>query len=198
MSTDLRDKWDSRYREAEGLPGAAAVLADNVHLLPASGRALDLACGLGANALLLAERGLRTRAWDLSPVAVERLQGVARARGLTVEAEVRDVQREPPQPEAFDVIAVSHFLDRELAPALMAALRPGGLLFYQTFTRARVQDTGPSRAEFRLGENELLRLFAGLSLVAYREEGRIGDLERGFRNEALLIARRLPRPGAEP
>jgi tellurite methyltransferase len=198
MTTDLREKWDSRYRDADGLPAAARVLADNVHLLPASGRALDLACGLGANALLLAERGLRTWAWDLSPVAVERLQGVARARGLTVEAEVRDVQREPPQPETFDVVVVSHFLDRQLAPALMAALRPGGLLFYQTFTRARVEDTGPASAEFRLGQNELLRLFADLTLVAYREESRIGDLERGFRNEALLIGRRLPRPGANP
>lgn len=44
------------------------VLLDNSHLLPASGRALDLACGLGANALYLAKRGMTTSAWDLSPV----------------------------------------------------------------------------------------------------------------------------------
>ncbi len=38
-------------------------------------------------------------------------------------------------PESFDVIVVSHLLDRTLAPALVAALRPGGLLYYQTSVR---------------------------------------------------------------
>jgi SAM-dependent methyltransferase len=188
MNDDLRDKWDRRWRDSASTPRPLAVLADNIHLLPSHGHALDLACGLGGNALLLAEHGLETWAWDLSPVGIERLREEAVRRELVVHPEVRDVLADPPGPERFDVITVGHFLDRRLVPALTAALKPGGLLYYQTFTRERVDDTGPQDDAFRLEENELLRLFADLTLIHYREEGRIGDLTKGLRNEAQLIA----------
>ncbi len=183
----LADKWDARYRAA-GAAKAVEVLAENRHLLPAAGEALDLACGLGGNALLLARHGLRTTAWDLSPVAIGRLARAA--ADLPLSAEVRDVLAAPPAAESFDVIVVSRFLERDLCPALMAALRPGGLLFYQTFTRDKAIPGGPSNPAFLLAENELLRLFAGLRLRVYREEGRLGDVTRGLRNEALLVAQR--------
>lgn len=183
--------WDSRYRNraaGEGTP--AAVLTDNEHLLPAGGMALDLACGLGANAVWLAERGMKTFAWDSSSVAVAKLRHWSRENLLPITAEERDVLAWPPEPERFDVIVVSRFLERELAPALAAALRPGGLLFYQTFTRSRVSDRGPGSDRFRLAENELLALFGSLRILVYREEGRVGDLTRGFRDEAQLVAYR--------
>lgn len=187
---DPRARWDRRYRESERRPGPARVLTDYAHLLPAAGDALDLACGLGANARFLAARGLRVRAWDLSPVAIARAGERARAEGLSITAEVRDVSARPPEPERFDLIVVSRFLDRALAPALHASLRRGGLLYYQTFTRTHVTPTGPRSEDYRLADNELLTLFAGLQVVAYREEGRLGDLTRGFRDEAMLVAQR--------
>jgi hypothetical protein len=103
---------------------------------------------------------------------------------------VRDVEANPPGRESFDVIVVSYFLARDLIPALVQALRPGGLVFYQTFTRQRVSDRGPQQAQFRLAEQELLRLFAGLQVLFYREEGCVGDLEQGLRDEAMFIGRR--------
>lgn len=175
--------------QAQGA-SAARVLLDHLHLLPARGRALDLACGLGGNALVLASRGLDTSAWDISPVAIEHVRAAAQAMGLAVDAQVRDVMAAPPEPESFDVIVVSRFLERALAPRLMDALRPRGLLFYQTFTRERVSERGPRTEAFRLGDNELLALFAPLQLVSYREEGRIGDLQLGFRDEAMLVAQK--------
>lgn len=190
--------WEARYRGrsvADAEP--AAVLADNAHLLPEGGGALDVACGLGGNAVFLARAGLETVAWDSSPAAVDKLGAWARENRLPLTAEVRDVMAAPPEPECFDVIAVSRFLERELAPALIGALRPGGVLFYQTFTRTRVSDRGPGSDRFRLGDNELLTLFAPLRVLAYREEGRVGDLDRGLRDEAQLVAYRpLPGQGA--
>ncbi len=181
--------WDARYRERTLEDTApAAVLADNLHLLPAGGRVLDLACGLGANALLLAQQGLETLAWDSSPVAIGKLRDWCRERLLPLTAEVRDVVARPPEPGRFDVIVVARFLERDLAGSLMDALRPGGLLFYQTFTRSRVGPHGPSGDEYRLAEGELLELFRPLRVVVYREEDRIGDLSRGFRDEAQLVA----------
>jgi len=59
------DKWNARYRMADTtVADPAVVLSENLHLLPARGCALDLACGAGANALLLARHGLETHAWD--------------------------------------------------------------------------------------------------------------------------------------
>jgi SAM-dependent methyltransferase len=188
MNPDPAAKWDARYRERSGTPLPARVLVDNLHLLPKGGDALDLACGLGANALLLCSRGLRTRAWDISAVAIGALRAAAPA-GCGLIAEVRDVVRQPPAPDSLDVIVVAHFLERGLFPSLIAALRPGGLLFYQTFTRAAVDpQPGPGNPDFRLDDNELLALCAPLRLLVYREEGLVGDRSRGWRNEAMVVA----------
>jgi hypothetical protein len=92
------------------------------------------------------------------------------------------------------VIAVSRFLDRGITGAIAAALRPGGLLFYQTFTKARVDASGPKGDRYRLDDNELLRLFSGLRVRVYREESLLGDWGRGLRNQALLIAQAPSRP----
>ncbi len=192
-NVSLRLKWDQRYREAEGLPDPALILLEYGHLLPAAGgRALDLACGLGANALWLAARGFRVDAWDLSPVAIGRLCAEARGLGLPVDASVRDLIGDPPAPAAYQLILVAHFLERGLAPAIAAALRPGGVLFYQTFSREAVSDRGPSDPAYRLGPNELLDLFPSLVVRAYRDEGRLGDQTRGIRDLALLVAQRVP------
>jgi SAM-dependent methyltransferase len=193
MTDPLVRKWDLRYEEADpAAAGPCAVMEEYAHLLPARGSALDLACGLGGNAVFLARRGLDTTGWDLSPVAIAKLGDHAKTQGLSVCAELRDVQSLPPEPDRFDVIVVSHFLERELAPALVRALRPDGLLFYQTWTREAVDDRGPQNPAFRLAPNELLTLFRDLRVIVYREEGVIGDTTRGLRNEACLVATRSP------
>lgn len=187
MSNDeLRLKWNQRYTDAADAALPIELLAEFSYLLPDRGDALDLACGRGGNALLLAKRGLDTRAWDISSVAIEQLQ--SRAADLPLSAEVRDVVALPPDPGSFDVICVGHFLDRPLCAHLIEALRPGGLLFYQTFSLERVDDSGPGDGPFRLQVNELLSLFAPLTVRFYRDEGRVGDTRRGFRNRAQLIA----------
>jgi SAM-dependent methyltransferase len=129
------------------------------------------------------------QAWDLSKVAIERLAAEARKRELSnLHGQVRDVIREPPAPGRFDLILVSFFLQRDLAAYLIDALRPGGVLFYQTFTRAAVSPCGPSNPAFRLDDNELLRMFSALRVRVYREEGLLGDRTTGCRDVAMLVA----------
>lgn len=192
MSDDIRDKWNARYRDAEpSLQEPVSGLRDYIWLLPQAGAGLDLACGRGGNALFLAAQGLNTQAWDIADVAIDQLRRQAAARGLSVDARVRDVVAEPPAPDSFDVIVVSYFLERDLMAALQAALRPGGLLFYQTFTREAVDATGPRNPAWRLGRNELLQLLPELDVLVYEELGVIGDVTRGLRNQALFIGTRL-------
>jgi len=189
MTNDFpQEKWNQRYREAaikDAQP--AQVLHENQHLLPGSGTALELACGLGANAMLLAQRGLQTHAWDSSRVAIDKLCAKAASEGLSIAAKVRDVVQHPPEHGRYDVIVVSRFLERSLAQPIVDALRPGGLLFYQTFTRSRVTGRGPEDACYRLADNELLAMFSSLRALVYRDEGRVGDLSKGLRDEAMLV-----------
>ncbi len=190
---ELQRKWDARYRDSDAAGSEPCyVLTAFQHLLPGQGRALDVACGLGGNALFLAQRGLSTEGWDISSVAIGKLAAEAQRRRLPVAAHVRDACAQPPSAAAYDVIVVSRFLERSLAPHLVEALRPGGLLFYQTFTAARVDDTGPAAGPYRLADNELRELFAALRLRAYREEALVGDVTAGWRNEALLVGQKLP------
>jgi SAM-dependent methyltransferase len=190
---ERRERWDSRYAGGtQPPPGPLPLLRQFAHLLPRAGRALDLACGRGGNALYLARRGLDVSAWDYSQAAVTGL--AAQAHGLSLVAENRDVVADPPPEAAFDVICVGHFLERSLCPAISAALRPGGLLFYQTFVRERVAPIGPSNPAFLLAPNELLALFAALRVRYYREEGTAGDRRRGVRNVAQLVAQACERP----
>lgn len=187
-----REKWDRRYRtEVNGTPEPCRILSDYRHLLPNQGKALDLAAGRGGNALFLAAAGLDTEAWDISSVALEQLDQLAHQQGVALTTVERDIIAAPPSAASFDVIVVSRFLHRPLCPAIAAALRPGGLLFYQTFTLEKTDPSlGPSNPDYLLQRNELLRLFPELTLIAYREESLIGDIASGFRNEASLVSYR--------
>ena len=189
MTNPTQEKWDRHYQKIDRMP-AMRVVAENLHLLPASGRGLELACGLAANAFLVAEQGIAMEAWDISPVAIDKVNANARKRGLAVTGKACDVMAEPPTPESYDLVVVTHFLERAMTAMIIDALKPGGLLFYQTYTRTKVSDGGPDRDEWRLADGELLTMFTPLQVLVYREEGRQGDLSRGFRNEALLVARK--------
>lgn len=184
-------KWNERYQDKPLDNELAPVLRDNLHLLPATGRALDLACGLSVNTLTLARHGLDTHAWDFSSCALQKLQQHAAEQDLRIHCSERDVELEPPEPSSFDVIVVVHFLQRRIAPALVAALKPNGLLFYQTFCQQKTDPAaGPVNPDFLLARGELLQLFSGLSCVAYREEGRLGNHAQGLRNQAYLVAKK--------
>ena len=190
VSDERQDRWQRRYQQAVATSvSACGVLAENAFLLPKQGRALDLACGRGGNALLLARQGLDVEAWDYAPAAIEALRRQARSEALSLDAVLRDVEQEPPEPASFDVITVSYFLERAIVPGLVRALRPGGLIFYETWLGEAIDDSGPGNPDFRLGVNELLDLFGELQLLFYQEHARVGDHSQGLRNITRLVAR---------
>lgn len=179
-SDAARNKWDARYRDNDSKSNTvAAVLTHNQQLLPKNGRALDIATGFGGNALFLAKAGLQVDAWDISPVAIAKLKAGAEQQGIVVSAMVRDIIAQPPQEESYDVIVVSRFLKRELCPAISAALKPGGLLFYQTYMQDKKGDVGPTNPRFLLKDGELPLLFSALEMIIYEE----GD-------EAMFVGRK--------
>ena len=191
MSQADQRKWDRIYTDKDGeTVQPCRVLSAHAYLLPPAGDALDLACGRGANALYLAGKGYATCAWDLSEVVIQRLADQARQIGVPLSTVQRDVAANPPAPASFDIIVVSRYLERTIVPDIIAALKDGGLLFYQTFIREKTADFGPHNPAYRLQPNELLHLFQSLHIIYYHEEGTTGDTDQGFRNEAMLIAQK--------
>jgi len=186
--TPHQQQWDERHAQARQPGRPAEVLLANLQLLPETGTALDLACGRGVNALLLAEQGLQSHAWDFSETAIGRVRESAAQLGLDIHPQIRDVVANPPQPDSFDVILVSHFLERSLIPHLIEALRSGGRIFYQTFVRQVNLGRGPSSPEWRLEQNELLHLFRGLTIHYYREDGALPLKTTELSDMALLVA----------
>ena len=191
MSTDTtasKHKWDKIHARADATvtPSPCYALTRYQHLLPTDGYALDLACGLGGNALCLADLGYETLAIDISSVAIRAIEDRKHPKIHTrCEAIVRDSLED----NRFGIIVVSNYLDRSLCNAITAALAPGGVLVYQTFVQEKANpDAGPSNPEYLLASNELLTLFASLKVLVFSDQGRFGLTNSGFQNQSYLVA----------
>jgi tellurite methyltransferase len=191
LDNQIKDKWNQHYHSYPNKHSAATeVLFQNQHLLPEQGTALEIACGRGANAICLAENGLVVSAWDISESAIEQLSLHAKEKKLTLNSEVRNVSVQPPSANTFDVIVVSHFLERALMGDIRKAIKSGGLIFYQTFIKEKIDESGPKNPDYLLDSNELLTIFNDWKIICYREEGKIGNINDGIRNQAMIIAQK--------
>jgi SAM-dependent methyltransferase len=159
------------------------------------GPVVDLACGEGRHAQALAERGIPVVGLDRRAEALHALRDQARRAGLAVQplrADLESARWLPLAPARCAALLVFRYLHRPLAPALEEALRPGGLLLYETFTIfQREHGYGPVNPAFLLEPGELPRLFPRLEVLSFWE-----GVAEGPRPAAVarLAARR---PGAE-
>jgi tellurite methyltransferase len=152
--------------------GPSTWLLENADLLPRGGSVLDVACGKGRHALLLAGAGFEVRAIDRDPQAVEFVRGTAAKLGFRIDAGVVDLETDPPPTipaSAFDAVLVFNYLHRPLMPALREALKPGGQIFYETFTTRQAERGHPRNPDFLLRDGELPDLLAPLAILRSRE-----------------------------
>jgi len=170
MSEADRLKWDERYESGayEDRKYPTELLERWVARLP-RGRALDIACGAGRNALFLAEHGYAVDAMDISGVACERARQSAAERGLEVNWVVTDLDAARLPVSTYDLVFTARYVNRSLVPQMKEALAPEGFLLYEHHLLAGVPVGGPRSREFRLRPNELLHLFWDLRVVHYRE-----------------------------
>jgi len=164
--------WDDVYTDKKISNATPCdVLVKNEHLLPINGRVLDYACGLAGNGIYLAKQSYDVVAWDLSEVAVNKVNEYGKKNKLSLKAEAHDLENNLPDiKKHFDIVVVSYFLHRETLRYLYNVLKKDGLLFYQTFSGIQFEGQGPSRESFRLKKNELLDVFSDMQLMFYRED----------------------------
>jgi SAM-dependent methyltransferase len=187
--------WDERYRAEQRLwipdPDPALLeLADGL----SPGRALDLACGEGRNALALARRGFQVTAVDFSAVALERLEASARELGLevaTVRSALREFLAQPPSAELV-VLANFHPPRAErlaIYARLHAAVAPGGVLFIIGHHRDSLGIVGPPDPDRLLDESEIQEAFAGWRLSRLERLVEVTDSGQGAPSLVAVVER---------
>jgi dihydroneopterin aldolase len=170
-------------------PPPAQFLVQQLHRLP-KGKVLDVASGSGRHTLFLASLGYQVEAVDRDEQALAKLSTSARVRQLTgISSRVLDLEPPPQEPnlghETYDGILIFCYLNRPLFPYLIDALKPGGVLLYETFTvDNHVQHQHPKHREFCLEHGELLSLTPGLRILHYDE----GLHERTNGSESVYTA----------
>jgi SAM-dependent methyltransferase len=167
-------------------------LTDNRDLLPpvqadrAAPDALDLASGRGRHARWLARAGYQVEAVDRDEEALADLRRLTAEAGLAVATRAADLE----QPGVtlgdarYDLIVVFRYLHRPLFAAIREALRPGGVLVYETFTTAQALRGKPTNPAFLLQPGELPGLVAPLTVLRQHEGEMDGAMLSG------VVARR--------
>jgi len=187
-----RDKWDARYRAGAYAerPHPTALLADWLDRSP-RGRALDIACGAGRNALFLAAAGYAVDAVDISAAGLERGRATAAERRLDVSWHCVDLEERPDALPSgpYDLIVWVRYVNVALWPAVLSRLAPGGHLLVEQHLVTNAEVVGPTSSAFRLASGELARAAAELVMV-YEHEGLIVDPDGRTAALAQLIARR--------
>ena len=163
--------WNARWREKAITANwqADAWLQRVRPLLPA-GRVLDIACGMGRNAIFLAEQGYAVTAVDMSEVALGLLDTEAKSRGLEIDSLHIDLESAPVLPMGpFDLLLNFFYLHRPLLPLELARVRLGGVAVFRTFSSAGSDQFGPIRPDIALHPGELLDVFAGWEILLHEE-----------------------------
>ena len=177
--------WDEKYRSAGALEAPTPLLTKIAAGLP-PGRALDLACGAGRNALWLAGQGWDVTAVDGSAVAIAKLRERTGERTLRVNARVADLERGEfaIEPEAWDLIAMCFYLQRDLIEAAKLGVRPGGVVL----TIVHIPDPGGELTRFRMRPGELRSYFSGWEMLHDYEGAPLDALHKHW--VAEIAARR--------
>jgi tellurite methyltransferase len=128
------------------------------------GRALDLACGSGRNAIWLAEHGWKVTAVDRSPITIP-----------GVETHVADLEKHefPIDEASWDLIVVSLYLQRDLFEPIKRGLKPGGVAVVIVL----LMEPGHEQSLFRAQPGDLRTYFNGWEISHYYE-GESSDRDR--------------------
>ena len=185
MSGKDRTKWNKRYRD-----GAYAQRVRPSELLETwigqipPGRALDVACGAGRNALYLATRGFSVDAVDISREGLNRARDSARNPGLQVNWVEHDLDDPLPLDNLYQLILVIRYVNLPLLRRLTASLAPGGYLVCEQHLVTDAEVIGPVSPSFRVKSGDLRAAAAGLRIHHLEEtlveepDGRMAALAR--------------------
>ncbi len=162
--------WDTRYtrEEHDQLRQPSGSL---VELLPkiSKGRALDIACGDGRNAIFLAKQGFQVTAVDYSDVAIGKAKKIAMESGVEIDFICADLGKYNICESSYDLIISFYYLQKSLIDPMKRGLKEKGLIIFETYTINQRDIGRPKNRDFLLAPNELIGLFSDMHISYYRE-----------------------------
>jgi len=192
--------WDQRYDQADLVwsEGPNRFVEEIARELPA-GRALDLACGEGRNAIWLARQGWTVTGVDFSAVEIEKARRLGESAGVAVEWRCADVVTFKPQAACVDFVLLSYLQlpAREMADVVASgsrALAAGGSLLVVGHARANLTDGtgGPQDPDVLYEPDDVGNWLRDVEVLRAEHVIRTLDTETGLRQaiDTLVLARR--------
>lgn len=180
-----KERWNQKYQTQEYISGKEPIpfLKQNVELLP-KGTVLDLAMGEGRNGVYLATKGFEVTGIDISETGLRKAEALAAEHGVKITTKVADLEQYKLVPNTYDVIVCTYYLQRDLFPQIISALKPGGMALVETYTIDHKKYQPGFRQEYLLKPNELLTLFKGLTVIRYQA------VDNGTAAYASILVRR--------
>ncbi len=179
MASSDRDRWNQRYTEpiTRLWKDPQKLLVRYAPPVRPGIRALELACGLGLDAMWLADQGYTVDAIDISINALRKARAGMLERALTgVNFIVADLDHCPLPRYDYDLVYGFRFLDRELFPALRDRVRPGGLVIYETLNVRWLEIRPETRRSHMLAMGELITFFPDWDVLHFDESTRMSGI----------------------
>lgn len=201
----MREFWDSLYADEAYVYGTEpnAFLRSQRHWLKPGQEVLAMADGEGRNGVWLAEQGLKVHAVDFSPVAQAKAKRLAKQRGVDIQFEQADLLNWHWERVRYDVIVAVfvQFVGSEERPRLFRhikrALKPGGLLILQGYTKRQIKygTGGPSSADNMYTEPMLREAFGDMEILHLCEHDDM--ISEGYKHHGMsalidMVARVRP------
>lgn len=179
-----KERWNKRHVEKPMRHEVAVILEEYIKHANV-GTALDLACGTGRNTHFLEAKGFLVDAVDLSDYALSQIRDTQNI--IKIETDLDDYNLKE---STYDLVLNCNYLNRRLMHQMMASLKEGGLVIFETFIVAHDKpEQGSMNPDYLLEKNELLHAFGDLEIIYYEEKE--GVNLRGEKNKtASLVAKK--------
>jgi len=163
-----KERWDKKYGTEAFIFGKEPVpfLKQTVHLLP-KGKALDIAIGEGRNGVFLATQGFEVVGLDISEKGLAKAHQLAKQNGVSIETRVVDLENHRLEKNAYDVILLMYYMQRDLWPQINDALKPGGMAIIETYNVDHLKHH-KFNPKWLLKTNELLEAFKDMKIIRYQ------------------------------
>ena len=172
-----KERWNKRYKEKPFRTWVEPLLEKYVERANV-GYALDIACGEGRNTHFLAEKGFEIDAVDLSDYALSQVKDDPRIHKIEADLDFYSLEK-----SKYDLVLNINYLNRRFFHQIKEALKPDGVVIFETFIIAHGDFDNPQNPEYLLRRNELLHAFIGLDVIYYEER-----LDLNMRGEKTMVA----------
>lgn len=189
MSFEDRNKWNQRYREDSYRKTNPMTFLEKWLPKVPTGRALDVACGAGRHAILMANAGFHVDAIDISIEGLNLAEERAQLESLDINWIEHDLDQPYKFEQNYNLIVVLWYVNLPLITRLCSCLAPGGYLICEEHLVSKAEVIGPENPNFRVAEGALKKAVTGLSIEHYQEavqSNRSGD----HIASAQIVARR--------